>query len=261
MTDRVLFQMYSGHRERLIEKHEFYIQQAKKRLLIQFTDEAISEEADRAAKESLERRGKYFDPDRHDPGDLEEAAYHDGVWQYQLMAELRDNLRLSIIAGFFHEWEKNLRQWLVDEVRHWHRGDSARAVIWKKNFIDICDLLESFAWPLRSSSFFKEIDACRLVVNIYKHGDGPSLFELAKSYPRFLEHPLEAMRVEVGRMWFAPSFEHLKVTDNDLDVFSAAIIQFWKDVPENVFDSQITDPPDWIRKAIEKDRKTIEVSR
>lgn len=261
MKDPVLFQMYSGHRARLVEEHEFYVQQAKKVLLIHFSGQAISEEADRAAKESLGRRAQYFDPDCEDPGDFEEAAYHHGVWQYQLMAELRDSLRLGIIAGFFHAWEKNLRQWLVDEVRRWHHGHITKDSIWKTNLVDIFGLLESFAWPLKSASFYRDIDACRLVVNVYKHGDGPSLTDLAKTYPRFLEHPLEAMGEQVGGMWVAPSFECLKVADNDLDAFSAAIIQFWKDVPEDVFCSQITDPPNWIIKAIEKDQETSEASR
>lgn len=258
MMDRVLFQMYSGHRAQLIEKHEFYVEQAKKRLLNQFTDEAISQEADRAAESSLEKRGQYFDPDRHDPGDFEEAAYHDGVWQYQLMTELRDSVRLSIVSGFFHEWEKNLRQWLVDEVQHWHYGDETRSAVWKKNLGDLFELLESFGWSLKSSPYFPDLDACRLVVNVYKHGDGPSLSELAKSYPQFLEHPLEAMRGQVGEKWFAPSYEHLKVSDKDLDAFSAAIHEFWKDIPENVFNSQITSPPSWLIKAINKDNITKE---
>lgn len=261
MADRVLFNMYSGFRDQLIEKHKFFVQQARFRLLDQFTDEAISEEADRTAEESWERRGQYFDPDRHDPGDFAEAANDDGIWRYQLLTEMRDSVRLSIVAGFFHEWEKNLRQWLVDEVRHWHHGDVTKQSIWMKNIVDLFELLESFGWSLRDSAFFPDLDACRLVVNVHKHGDGPSLTELANSYPQFLEHPLAAMRGEIGEMWFSPSYENLKVTDENLEAFSAAILQFWRDVPENIFDSQITDPPSWLIKAIEKDRTTGEAQK
>ena len=261
MTDRVLFNMYLGHRAQLIEKHEFYVDQAKKRLLDQFTDDAISEEADRAEKQSYVRRGQYFDPDRDDPADSTEAAYHDGVWRYQLMIELRDNVRLSIVAGFFHEWEKNLRQWLVDEVRHWHYGEEARNAVWNKNLSDLFDLLESFGWSLKSAPYFADLDACRLVVNVYKHGDGPSLGELANTYPRLLEHPLEAMRGQVGQKWFAPSYEHLKISDQDLENFSAAIQSFWRDFPENVFGSQITNPPSWLFKAIDKDNRKKDQAR
>ncbi len=258
MTDRVLFNMYSGHRAQLIEKHEFYVDQAQKRLLDQFTDEAISEEADQEEQRSYEKRGQYFDPDRDDPADSMEEAFHDGVWRYQLMTELRDNVRLSIIAGFFHEWEKNLRQWLVDEVRKWHSGEEARSSIWKKSVRDLFELLESFGWSLKTVPYFAKLDACRIVVNVYKHGDGPSLRELASTYPQFLEHPLEAMRGQVGDKWFAPSYEHLKISDQDLEGFSDAIQNFWKDIPENVFNSQFASPPVWLSKAFEKDKKKRE---
>lgn len=256
MTRHVLFQMYSGHRAQLIEKHVFYVEQAKKRLLDQFTDDAVREEADRAAQESWEARGQSFDPEYGDPADGAEAAFEDGVWRYELLTELRDSVRLSIVSGFLHEWEKNLRQWLVDEVRHWHHGDEVRRVIWKKNLIDLFDLLESFGWPLKSEPYFTDLDACRLVVNVYKHGDGPSLDQLAASYPRFLVHPLEELRGQVDDMWISPSYDYLQISDQDLDTFSEAVRSFWQDMPENTFDEQITDPPSWFLKAFERDKKT-----
>ena len=260
MTDRVLFHMYSGFRAQLIENHEFYVAQAKARLLDQFTDEAISEEADRAAEESYLQRGRNFDPDRHDSGDFAEAAYDDGVWRYQLMTALRDNVRLSIVSGFFHQWEKSVRQWLVNELRHWHHGEVTRCAIWKKNLGELLDLLESFGWSLKSTVYFKKLDACRLVVNVYRHGDGPSLNELAKSYPNHFDHPLEDIRGAIGEMWFSPSHEYLKISDRDLDEFANAITAFWEDVPENVLGSQITTPPNWLLKALEKDQHGKEQS-
>jgi hypothetical protein len=253
--------MYSGYRAQLMEKHSFFVSQARARLLEQFTDDAISREADSAAEESWERRGQGFDPERHDPGDFAEAAYDDGVWRYQLLTELRDNVRLSIIAGFFHEWEKNLREWLAREVQHWHHGEGTREKIWKANIVDLFDLLESFGWRVRSSTYFPALDSCRLIVNVYKHGDGPSLYDLAENYPQFLEHPLGSMRTEVGKIWSRPSHEHLTVSDQDLEAFSQAIFGFWSDVPENVIDSNIVDPPRWLFTAIEKDNQKKEKSK
>lgn len=253
MADRVLFQMWSGYRAQLVEKHEFYVQQAKARLLDQFTDEAISEEADRTAHESWKARGRNFNPDYDDPADGAEDAYQDGVWRYQLLTDLRDSVRLNIVAGFFHEWEKNLRQWLVDEVRHWHTGDNVQGRLWQSNLVDLFDLLESFGWPLRCEPYFPKLDACRLIVNVHKHGDGKSLTNLSSDYPQYLEHPLEQARGSIGEMWFDPSHEHLKISDKDLNDFADAISKFWADLPENTFDSQISSPPSWLIKAIEKD--------
>ena len=41
-----------------------------------------------------------------------------------------------------------------------------------------------------------------------------------------------------------------KVSDEQFQAFSDAIVAFWRDVPQNVFASQVTDVPDWFGKAI-----------
>lgn len=252
MADIVLFDMDSGFRAQLIERHEFFVQHARLRLLDQFTDDAISEDADRAADESWERRGEYFDPNSDDPGDGVEAAYEDGVWRYQLLTDLRDSVRMIIIAGFFHEWEKNLRQWLVDQIKHWHSGDAIKDKIWTAKIEEIFELLESFGWPLKSMPWFSDLDACRLIVNVFKHGDGPALNNLAKRFPNFIDHPFSSFEQEISKSWMKPSHNYLKVTDDDIDRFNSAIVEFWKGVPENVSQSQVDNPPGWFLKALEK---------
>jgi hypothetical protein len=68
MSGYVSFKMWEPFRQSLIKGHLFYVEQAQKRLLSQFAD--MEADADRAAEEWLEQSGKFFDPDRHDPGDL-----------------------------------------------------------------------------------------------------------------------------------------------------------------------------------------------
>lgn len=48
--------------------------------------------------------------------------------------------------------------------------------------------------------------------------------------------------------------EHLRVSDGDLEYFADAITSFWREMPENVFDSQVVTPPSWFVKVLEKDR-------
>lgn len=255
MRDRVLFQMWSGHRAQLIEKHEFYVNQAKSRLLDQFTDAAISEEADQVADESWKEKGRFFNPDYDDPADGAEDAFQDGVWRYELLTDLRDTVRMNIISGFFHEWEKALRQWLVDEIRHWHHGPGTKDKVWKANIDEIYALLESFGWQLKATPWFSAFDACRLVVNVHKHGDGPSLKCLQQAHPRFLVHPLAEMIDEDSMFMDQLGHEHMKVSDTDLQEFAKSITEFWRDVPENTFNSQISAPPKWLMKAIERDNQ------
>lgn len=258
MSDHVWFQMWEPFRQSLINRHSFYVEQARKRLLSQFDN--IRADADRAAEEWLEQRGQHFDPDRHDPGDFYEAANDVGIEFYGLLSDMREQTRLSVVAGMFHEWDKQLREWLAGEIWDWHRGDKAVLKVWSVNFCQIADLLESFGWNVRSAGYFRALDACRLVVNVYKHGGGTSLEELRKGFPEYLADPFNGSG---GELSDTKHRDHtlLQVSDDQFQAFSDAIVAFWRDVPENVFSSQVTDVPGWLYKAILEDHAELKQTR
>lgn len=254
MSGYVLFQMWEAFRESRVKRHSFYMEQARKRLLSQF--DGMEGEADQAAEEWLDQRSQHFDPDREDPGSLYDAATEAGIEFYGLLSEMREQTRLSVVAGMFHEWDKQLRDWLTKEIRHWHDGDGLRAKIWAADFVQITDLLESFGWNLRSSGYFRTLDACRLVVNVYKHGDGKSLDELRTSYPEYLDARFSGAG---GDVLYLRTMDHmdLRVSDDQVQVFSDAILDFWRNVPEIVRESQLTTVPQWFENAILKDRTNL----
>ena len=169
----------------LIDGHLFYVDQARKRLISQFDD--IEPEADKAAEEWLERNKYRYDPDRHDPDSFYEAANEVRIEFYGLLSDMRDQTRLSVVAGMFHEWDKQLRDWLVGEIKHWHCGDATPLKVWSADFGKIADLLECLGWKIRNTSYFSALDACRLVVNVYKHGEGSALIDLRQKYPEYLD--------------------------------------------------------------------------
>ncbi len=239
MNGYVLFQMLEPFRQSLIKGHLFYVEQARKRLLSQFDN--IEADADRAAEEWLDN--KYFDPDRDDPDSDYERAYDFSIEFYGLLSDMREQTRLSVVAGMFHEWDKQLRDWLVREIQHWHRGDNATSKVWSADFSQTADLLESFGWNFRSAGYFRALDACRLVVNVYKHGEGKSLDELRNNYPEYLSDPFNGSGGAFSETKYR-DHTHLKVSDDQFQVFSDAILAFWRDIPENVVDSQLTDEPD-----------------
>ena len=251
MSDYVLFQMWGPFRRSLIAGHIFYVEQARKRLLSQFED--IEAESDKAAEDWLQRRSISFDPDRHDPCDFYEAAHDAGIEFYGLLSDMRDQTRLSVVAGMFHEWDKQLRDWLVREIQHWHQGDTAKLQVWSADFVQIAELLESVGWSICGEEYFRALDACRLVVNVYKHGKGKSLEDLKQKYPEYLHDPF------LGSGGGFSEVEHrdhtdLNVSDEQFQAFSDAIVAFWQAVPENIFESTANDVPDWFGKAIRKDR-------
>ncbi|WP_217574791.1 hypothetical protein [Mesorhizobium sp. GbtcB19] len=250
MNNYVYFQMWSFHRQSLIRGHQFYVEQARKRVLSQFDN--IEAEAEKAADDWLEQNSNRFDPDRHDPSDFYEAAQDASIEFYELLSDMWDQTWLSVVAGMFHQWDKQLREWLIAEIRHWHRGDAVIAKVWSVDFGKIADLLESFGWKVRDADYFKALDACRLVVNVYKHGDGNSLKDLKAAYPEYLEDPLLEADLPGSRELLDHS--NLRVSDEQFQAFSNAIVAFWRGVPENVAGSQIAQVPDWFEKAIVSDR-------
>lgn len=250
MSGYALFQMWGPVRRSLIKSHLFYIEQARNRLLSQFNN--IEADADRAADEWLEQSGQHFDPDRDDPADFHEAAHDFGIQFYQLLSDMREQTRLSVVAGMYHEWDKQLRDWLVREIHHWHRGSNVNARVWSADFGQLVDLLESFGWNIRATDYYRALDACRLVVNVYKHGKGKSLDDLKAGFPEYLEDPLQELGLALSRD--LRDHTHLKVSDDQVETFSKAILAFWRDVPESVSDAQVLDVPDWFEKAVLKDR-------
>lgn len=250
MRGYVLFQMWEPFRQSLIKRHLFYVEQARKRLLSQFGD--IESESDRAAEDWLEQSEKYFDPDRHDPGAFYEQAYNAGIEFYGLLSDMREQTRLSVVAGMYHEWDKQLRDWLAREIQHWHSGDNATLKVWSVDFGRITELLESFGWNLRAADYFRTLEECRLVVNVYKHGQGKSLDDLRNRFSEYLDDPLKDLGGALSGSRYC-DHTHLKVTDDQFLAFSDAILAFWRDVPENVVDSQVTDVPEWFGRAIRKD--------
>ncbi len=251
MSDYVLFHMWERSRKSLMAGHLFYVEQARKRLLSQFND--IEAEAEKAANEWLERSSSQFDPDRHDPSDFYERANDVGIEFYQLLSDMREQTSLSVVAGIYHEWDKQLRGWLVREIEHWHRGDHFPRKIWSADFVQISEFLDCLGWSFSSTDYFRKLDACRLVVNVYKHGDGKSLDDLKERFPEYLD----ARFLDLGFTFSntdSRDHTHLKVSEEQFQAFSDAIVEFWKGVPEYTRETE-NEAPNWVERMISKDRE------
>lgn len=155
----------------------------------------------------------------------------------------------------FHAWEKNLKKWIVNELRRWGLGSRAIGAVWGADFPKIMELLVSLSWPIQGQSYLAVLNQCRYVINIFKRGDGKSLAELKRDFPKYLIDPinpkfdLPATEIE----WLNHS--HLQVTEAQAQELSEAIIEFWKNVPENLYEQEGGEPPSWLMKAVDQDRK------
>jgi hypothetical protein len=253
MSRYAIFQMYEPFRQSLIERHEFYVRQARSRLLSQFGD--IDGDAERAAEEWLERSGRYFDPDRDDVGAFYESADEEAISFYTMLTEMHEQTRLSVVAGMYHEWDKQFRDWTVREIHHWHQGDEVGAKIWTQNSENLADLFAGLKWDYREEPYYQMIDACRLVVNVYKHGKGNSFDELNLRHPSYFPSPFSNLP---DLNWRHIDYQQLKVSDENITEFAEAITSFWKAVPERIMNDVDGDLPRWFEKAWLKDRESAD---
>lgn len=240
-----LFYMWEPFRESLIQGHLFYVKQSKSRLLSQFKN--MNAEADKYAENWLVERSHLFDPDRHDPIDLYEHAYDASIEFYQMLDDMRNRTLLSIIAGIFHEWDKQLRGWLIKEVKHWHNGEAIEKAIWKVNFDDIIDFIDMVLVKTKNTKHYQLLNKYRLLVNAYKHGEGDSFKALLSNHQEFF-NPLFENQFEYSFV----NYESIVVKDKHLDECSGAIVDFWKSIPQYVHDSDEVDVPNWFENACKK---------
>ncbi|WP_210013919.1 hypothetical protein [Pseudomonas palmensis] len=245
------FDIWDPWRESIIEQHRFYVDQGRKKLLSQFSN--MEQESEEAAERWLEKRSEHFDPDRDDPGSLEEDAHHEGIEFYRLLSELRDQVRLSIVAGMYHTWDKELRRWLLKEIGHWHRGVAVTERVWQATHEEIAELLDASGIASRDADHLQKLSACRYVVNVYKHGEGLSLEKLKNNYSEFLQtSSFAGVAPDVRQV----DYTHLFITDEHFDQFSNAIITFWRMIPSRI-KSRTLNMPKWFQRAMEKDRDIV----
>ncbi|WP_180028085.1 hypothetical protein [Acinetobacter sp. YH16032] len=243
----ILLQMWEPQRQSIIESHQFYVEQAKSRLLLKFDN--IEEESERYVEEWLDKRSKnYFDPDFHDPAEIYEQANDEMVDFYLNLQELHKNVLFSILSGMFHKWEKELREWLINEMRHWRGAKKLREKIWSLNIKQIFDLFKDFGWDIYSEPFFEKLDTCRVLVNVYKHGNGNSFEELKQKYPEYIVDPLASSNKNYSTELQYLDHTNVEFENKHLDIFEESITNFWKSVPQNIFEEDVISIPNWLQK-------------
>ena len=222
--------MWSGAREIFLARHDFYIEQVRVRVLNNFDN--MEEEADRVAQEVYDRIGSTYSDGDVDMSVAADTAMEHGLGFYLLLSEMKSQTMLGAVASLYHQWDKTLRGFMERELSHTYDRDEVTKCIWPSNIEELFNLLEEFGWPLRQAQWYPPIKACHLIVNVYKHGKGRSLDELAQNYPQYLKGLFEnTTETSLPR---PPDHEDLEVTDEEFDHIAAALRQFWVEFPERL---------------------------
>lgn len=224
--------MWTGTRAAILERHNFYVEQVRARILAQFRE--ISDEAERYADAEYERLGSMPGDADSDMGAIADQANDRAQSFYGLLSDLKKQMVLGALAGLYHQWDKDLRDFLERELMHGIKPEEATRIAWDPNIGNVFDVLKEFGWDCRLRPFFAKIEACRLVVNVYKHGKGRSFDELALKHPEYLDpgFPKEAMPALVVDFL---DYECLSISEVQFDEIGVALRAFWEEFPERLY--------------------------
>ena len=225
--------MYSGIRKRILKRHDFFVEQVRARVFSQFQD--IEKEAEAHADNQYRWGGSLPAREDVDMSDVAEWAWEQGVQRYELLSDLKKQIVLGALAGLYHQWDMDLREFVEAELRHDIRPKDAAKAAWDPNLGNVFDILKQFGWDCREADFFSKIEACRLIVNVYKHGKGRSLEELAKTYPEYLGNLFGSPNSDFSRLIGQLDHEGLKISEAQFEQFATGLRTFWITFPERLF--------------------------
>lgn len=221
--------MFSGMRRLLLDRHNFYVEQVSARVLSQFPD--IEAEANAFGDKEFDRLMRAPAREDIDAGALAEFAEEQAQQHYMLLRDLKEQMFLGALAGMYHQWEKDMRDFIERELAHDIKNPEKYA--WSKG--SISEILKAFGWDTDTEPFFKKIDACRIIVNVYKHGKGPSLTTLAQLHPEYLRDPLASLGRKPAFLADMLDYEWLTVSPQQFDELANAFRRFWNEFPERLF--------------------------
>lgn len=239
-----------------IEEQCFYLEQSRARLLPPFAN--IEAEAEALEKEFVETIPDYFDPENSDMSDIYEAAFYHSLKHYDLLRDMRTRTILSIVAGMYHHFDKSYRTLVARELRQggWVIGTHTREILWKCSWRQMELLMRAFGWDMTQAEGYAQLEAMRLVVNVFKHGEGVAFRDLMRQFPQFIP----SIKENVGS-WSYVDHTYMEVTEEHLEPFSEAILDFWKAVPSELsIDSTVVnlDVPQFYADALRADLNALE---
>lgn len=197
--------------------------------MAQFAD--IEGEADRFEQAAWERGSSALSSGEGDLGDVAEWAQDEAVAHFMMLSDLRKQVVLASLAGMFHQWDKDLREFIDMELHHDIKSDWIDDNVWPASTAKIFELIEQFGWKVTGCRFHGLIEACGLIVNVYKHGKGRSLKLLHSKYPQYLSRfGFESLfgKTFVDHRW-------VNVTDQQFEKFAEAFDDFWSQMPERSY--------------------------
>lgn len=175
---------------------------------------------------------------------------------FGILDYLHFQTNLSILSGLFFQLEKNIRNWLVNDIAITYPINHAKHAILNSDMSKIFKFLACFENALLSMPFYGVLDECRLIVNVYKHGHGKAFDQLSALRPDLIA-PVNAF----ARPGIKDTYSHfnllLKVEEVEIDKLFHAINEFWKSLPNCYTSSHMATAPKWVLDSFAEDGHTF----
>ncbi len=171
---------------------------------------------------------------------------------YNMLMNIEKQVTISLSTAMFHQFEKNIRQFLYDQSSDWYVEKPKNSKVWSLKMEDIVVFLKKISNNCEFEFYCEKILEMHIFTNVFKHGDGKSLELLKEKFPHYLVAENHLMGDEDCPIDYA-NHENLKISEDQFSLFSHYISKFWLWFPIVSFCSQITPLPKWIDTAAVKD--------
>jgi len=239
------FYLDSIGRDYILSRYTFYLSQARDLIFPQFED--IEGAARRYSDKWYEDAGKRFNPDVHDEGAFAERAFDEGISYGLMLDDMRNDVYLALLAGLYHRWDKDLREWVVRELAHWIDRERIENKIWDIQRHTLCQLLDSLGISITSQPFYPLLDVYGKLVNVYKHGKGKTFNSLRDSHPEYFRRDMQS-----DAYWKYTTHDDLSVSDEQFNALTDTLYAFWGCIPQYTSSDDARDEiPKWFIQIIE----------
>jgi hypothetical protein len=165
-----------------------------------------------------------------DAGSVAEWATGKGIEMYETLSIMRSNHLLMTISMLYHIWEQQLIRFTIHELQHYLRFDK-RSV----EYEDVQRIFELHGVSITCAKCWEKIRELKALVNVIKHGDGPSADRLRKIRPDFFK--VDTIETDILKLHDAVLLDSysLQVKESDLYDYIKAAKNFWDEMPERAY--------------------------
>ncbi|HAN10511.1 MAG TPA: hypothetical protein DCP90_07845 [Clostridiales bacterium] len=225
--------MWNQLREKYKKEIKQLLDTYENRIAVVFKD--IEGEANKVRDEYYENPSDFYG----DPADIDcSAIAYDaemiGLEHYEMLDLMKYNTRAMWISTMYQFWEQQVRGFLYNEIRHYYKIDT-------KDFCtngmkEIKEWFKEHNTNLEELKSWQKIEELSLLNNVIKHGDGKSAENLRKVRDDlFMSGDIDKLELYGSSL----CERALNITDEMVNEYAEVLMQFWNELPENMYSDEL----------------------